>query len=550
MTTQIFTPGSDDAGGMHRRTFLRLLGTIGTFGVGGGAIGSLSACSEQAPSNSGSGSGSITVGVFQNPDSLDPGATGLVTVSQVLFAVFDPLMWKFPNDDTIYPGLAERYTISPDAMTYTFFLKKNVKFHDGTPLTAEAVKATFDHIVDPATKSRSALGALGPYQATRVVDEYTAEITFSQPNAAFVNEMTAATLSISSPAALEKYGADYSTHPVGTGPFIFKEFVSDQRVVVERNPDYAWGPPPLGTGPASLPGITFRVLSDSSAQSNALATGELQIGQNLNPSDVTAAVGSGKVKLTALSTGMPYCIVLNAQKAPTDDLAVRQALQYAVSRQAIIDTLFEGLYQPATSILTPETPGYAASQDIYPYDKAKAEQLLDSAGWRRSGNEIREKDGQKLELEFINISGFGFDEISQLIQAQLRDVGIDTRITDQAFPAVATTYNQGEQNLADWFYYEVDPYLLNTVFGSAQIASGFNWAHYSNPSVDTTIAEANGDPDTTSRVAKYQQIVQTLVESATIIPIYDLQSTLVTDPKLTGITFSATAQPLFHSVKN
>lgn len=551
MTPEPFETDATD--GIHRRTFLRLLGTVAAYGVGGGALTPLVAsCSEKTPSTSGgskSGGGSISVGVFQNPDSLDPSVTGLVTVSQVLFAVFDPLMWKFPGDDNYYPGLAERYTVTPDATRYTFFLKKGVKFHDGTPLTADAIKATFDHIADPVTKSRSAVGALGPYQGTRVVDAHTAEVTFSKPNAAFVNEMTAATLSISSPTALKKYGADYALHPVGTGPFIFKQFVSDQRVVVVRNPDYKWGPAPLGAGPATLKQITFRVLPDPSAQNNALTTGELQVAQSLNPADVTAAVKSGKKKLTSLSTGMPYCIMINAQKAPTDDLAVRQALQFGVNRKTIVDTLFKGLYQPASSVLTPGTPGYAASQDKYAFDKGKAEQLLDSAGWRRSGKNVRQRNGQKLQLEFINISGFGFDGISQLMQAQYRELGIDTRITDQAFPSVATTYNQGKQNLANWFYYDVDPYLLNTVFTCAQVKSGFNWEHYCNPSLDNQITAANGSADTAAREAKYQQIVQTLVDSATIIPIYDLQTTAVTDSRLSGIKFSTTAQPLFHSAR-
>jgi peptide/nickel transport system substrate-binding protein len=491
----------------------------------------------------------LTVGVFQNPDSLDPGVTGLVTSQQILFTMFDPLMWKFPGDNKYYPGLAESFTVSPDGTRYTFHLKKDVKFHDGTPLTADAVKATFDHIADPATKSRSAMGALGPYKETRVLDPLTAEVEFSKPNAAFVDEMTTGLLAISSPTALKKYGADYGNHPVGTGPFVFKQFISDQQVVVERNPDYKWGTPGLATGPASLEKITFRVLADPSAQSNALSTGEIQVAQNLNPTDVVSAVKAGKTKLTGVSRGMPYCILVNAEKAPTNDLAVRQAIEYAVDRKAIIDTLFQGLYQPADSILTPETPGYDKSQAMYSYDKQKAAQLLDAAGWRAGSDGIRSKNGQPLKVQFINISGFGFDGISQLMQAQLRQVGIDVQITDQAFPSVATTYNQGQHNLADWFYYDVDPYLLNSVFSSSQIKSGFNWAHYSDPSVDAQIVEANATSDEAARVGTYKNVSKAIMGSATVIPIYNLQSTLVTTPTVKGIKFSLTGQPLFTAAQ-
>ena len=535
---------------LSRRTFLGGAAAVGAFGITGGA---LAGCAEgSSPSSSGGGGSSgpaaaaISVGVFQNPDSLDPGQTGLITVAQVLSTIFDTLIWKFPNDPKYYPGLAESYTVSPDAKTYTFKLRKGVTFHDGTAFDANAVKATFDHIVDPKTKSLSAIGALGPYQETKVVDKYTAQVVFSAANAAFVNEMCQLTMAISSPAALKKYGTGYNQHPVGTGPFVFKQFINNDRVVVTRNPDYNWAPTPLGSGPAKLSQITFRILPDPSSQANALTTGEIQIAQNLNPGDVQSAVSAGKKKLTALSTGMPYCILANNAKPPTDELAVRQAIEFSVNTKAIIDTLFKGLYTPATSVLTPTTQGYNTDQVLYKFDPARAAHLLDGAGWTKSGS-TRSRKGQPLELQFINIANFGFDGISQLMQAQLAEVGFKTTITDQAFPAVGTTYNQGKHNLADWFYYDVDPYLYNSVFTSKQIKAGFNWSHYSNPSVDAAIAKANADPNTDSRTQRYEAIALTLAKSATVIPIYNLESIVVTQPNIAGLKFSSVGQPLFHS---
>jgi peptide/nickel transport system substrate-binding protein len=528
---------------LRRRSFLGGAATLGAVGL----VGGLAACSESStPAGAAKGTKTLSVGVFQNPDSLDPGQTGLVTVSQVLYAVFDTLMWKFPDDPTYHPGLAESYTVSPDAKTYTFKLRKGVKFHDGTPFNAAAVKASFDHIVDPKTKSLSAIGALGPYQETKVVDPYTVQVIFTAANAAFVNEMTQPTMAISSPAALQKYGTGYDTHPVGTGPFIFKSFVENDHVTVVRNPDYAWGPAPLGSGPAKLDQITFRILPDPSSQANALTTNEIQIAQNLNPGDVTSAVSNGKKKLTALSTGMPYCIMINAQKPPTDELAVRQAIEYATDAKSIINTLFKGLYSAADSVLTPATPGYNKDQVLYSFNPAKAGQLLDGAGWKKGSGGVRSRGGQPLSLEFINIANFGFDGISQLMQAQLASAGFKVTITDQAFPAVGTTYNQGKHNLADWFYYDVDPYLFNSVFNSGQIKAGFNWEHYDNPAVDKAIVAANEDVSLASRTSKYEAIALTLAQSATIVPIYNLESIVVTQPNVKGIKFSTTGQPLFH----
>ncbi len=531
-----------------RRKFLTGLAALGVVGSASALLGACGGTTPAGSPGTRAATKTLSVGVFQNPDSLDPGQTGLITVSQILFTIFDPLVWKFPNDRTYYPGLAESWTISSDAETYTFKLRKGVTFQDGTPFNAAAVKATFDHIVDPATKSLSAIGSLGPYDRTEVVDNYTAKVVFRSPNAAFINEVTNATLGISSPTALQKYGSGYSKHPVGTGPFMFESFVNDEEVRVTKFEKYSWAPTPLGTGAAKLGGITFRILPDPSSQADALDTGEIQIAQNLNPGDVNTAVSAGKRKLTALSTGMPYCIMVNAQKPPTDELAVRQALEYATDNKAIVDTLFQGLYQPADSLLTPLTPGYSSSDAIFHYDKARAASLLNSAGWTMGSNGLRSRGGKQLSLEFINIANFGFDGISQILQAQWKEVGIATTITDQAFPSVAATYNQGKQNLADWFYYDVDPYLLNTVFNSAQIKNGFNWEHYANLAVDSTIAAANADTNTASRTNKYQKIALELMQSATIIPIYNLESILVTEPAVKGVRFSLTAQPLFHAV--
>jgi peptide/nickel transport system substrate-binding protein len=484
----------------------------------------------------------LTVAILQNPDSLDPAVTGLISVAEVDSAIFDTLTYSFAGDPKIYPGLATSWSISPDGKVYTFQLRKDVKFQDGTPFNAQAVKANFDHIVDPATKSKSAIGALGPYQATQVVGAYEVKVLFTKPNLAFRNEMSQATFGMSSPTALKKYGSDYGNHPVGTGPFTFKSFQNGEQVSVTRNSAYKWGPTPLGAGPAKIGGITFRILPDSAAQRNALTTNEVQVAGNLTPQDVQTAVGSGMTKTTASSEGMPYGYLINVAKSPTDELAVRQAIQYAVDRKSILNSLFEGQFDPADSVLTATTPGYVAGS--YGYDVSKANQLLDQAGWVKSSNGVRRKNGRELHLTLINITAFGFDNISTLLQAQLKKVGMTVSISDQGFPAVATTYNQSKSNFANWFYYDVDPFTLNTVFACNQVKSGFNWAHYCDKSVDAAIVASNGTVDDNTRTAAYKAIVTKLNESAAFLPIYNTKTILVTN-KVTGIHFGPTGQPFF-----
>jgi peptide/nickel transport system substrate-binding protein len=221
---------------------------------------------------------------------------------------------------------------------------------------------------------------------------------------------------------------------------------------------------------------------------------------------------------------------------------VRQAIEHAVDKKSILDTLFQGQFDPADSVLTPTTPGYVS--DGYGTDVAKANQLLDQAGWTKGSDGMRSKNGTPLQLNLINITGFGFDDMSTLLQAQLKKVGIAVTISDQGFPAVATTYNQGKQHLANWFYYDVDPYTLSTVFTCAQVQSGFNWSHYCDKSVDSAIAQANATVDRNQRESAYKGIVTKLNQAAAFLPIYNTKTILVTKG-VNGIKFGKTGQPYY-----
>jgi peptide/nickel transport system substrate-binding protein len=539
-----------DLSRLSRRRFIKLAGTVGGLAAGSTGLAWLIEACGGGNTTTTNTNATLTMAVFQEPDTLDPSASGLITVGAISGCVFDHLIWDLPGHGStpFYAGLATSWEATPDATSYTFKLRKDVKFHDGTPFNAQAVKFTFDHIVDPNTKSKSAAGALGPYQDTTVVDDYTVKVNFKSPNAAFMNEV--ATFSIVSPTAVQKFGADFGHNPVGTGPFKFKEYVVGQHVTVERNPDYNWGPAPLRSGPPQIKEIIFRILSDPGTRFNALQTGEIQLAPNINPQDIQTIKSDSRYTVyNVASTGMPWNIMVNAQKAPTDDLLVRQALEFATDQATIIKTLYFGLYTAANSVYTPLTPGYdPATQAIYKYDPTKAGQLLDQAGWTKGSDGMRQKGGQKLKLNFINISGFGFDGISQLMQSQFKDVGIAVDISDQSFPAVGDAYNRGDHHLADFFYYDVDPYFTRALFGCDQIAHGFNWEHYCNPDLVALVDKANATADNNQRTTLYKQAGKTIMEAAVIIPIYNSSGLFVGKSSVKGLAFTVNAFPLFHAV--
>jgi peptide/nickel transport system substrate-binding protein len=509
----------------------------------------LAGCSEGGGADtSGADVSSLTVGLSQNPETLDPAATGLIGAVKVDAQIFDTLIYRFQGSSQWTPGLATDLAINADATEYTFTLRKDVTFHDGTPFNAAAVKATFDHVVDPATHSLSAVSALGPYTETQVVDDYTAKVVFSAPNPSFATQAAEPVLGISSPTALQEYGADYGQHPVGTGPFVFTSFTSDSEVKLTRNDDYTWGPAEYGAGPAKIKDLTFRILSDPSAQTNALTTGEIRLADGMSTQDISTAESSGKKVTSAPISGMPYGYLLNTTTSPTDDTLVRQAVMHAVDRKSIVDTLFDGQYELATSVVTKGTSGYVDGGDQYSYDPKLAASLLDQAGWTAGSEGKRSKNGQPLTIKMIDIADYGFDGMSPLIQAQLAKVGITADLSAQAFPTVATTYNGGSQNTASWFFSSVDPNMVKSVFTCDQVASGFNWSHFCDPAMDAAIAAADSTPDPQARVSAFSDVFTELNAQALFLPIYDIQSTVVTADGVSGLLFNVDGNPVYAAV--
>ncbi len=547
---------------VDRRNALKA-GGLGILGLGASSL--LAACGGKSGggtsgSSAGSGGGSptssttLTVGVYQEPDSLDPAATGLAMASMIISHIYDPLVWWLPDSsgqNKFHPGLAKSYVVSPDATTYTFHLREDVSFHDGTHFDANAVKASFDHIVDPATKSRSAIGALGPYAETVVVDQYTAKVVFTKPNAAFLHEMTTILFGMQSPAALKKYGATgIAAHPVGTGPFKFVDYVNQDHVGLERNSAYVWGPTTFGPAkPPSLEKLSFKILLDTNARYNALRGGQIQMAMNLDPDTIHSIKQSSTlVNYNVPSTGQPYGYPINVTKGPTDDLRVRQAILFAVDQNTLVSSVLRGAYTPAHNFLTPTTPGYVKSVDsLYAYNPTKAKALLEAAGWKAGADGTRSKNGQPLNLDILIQTANGFDLPTQYVVNALKQVGFTSKTTSQPFTTAAASYNQGVQNLSAIFYYDVDPYLMNNLVYSNQIATGFNWAHYKNPAIDTAISQANTITDPAKRTALFEKVTTTLMQDAIFLPLWNVSGTYSGSKSLHNVHFGATGYSYYHT---
>jgi peptide/nickel transport system substrate-binding protein len=186
---------------------------------------------------------------------------------------------------------------------------------------------------------------------------------------------------------------------------------------------------------------------------------------------------------------------------------------------------------------------------MYTYDPAKANALLDSAGWVMGADGVRTRGGQKLALNILLFSGAGFELPTQFVVSQLAKVGFTSTTTVQPFATAQSAFNQGVHNVGSFGYYGADPYLLNIWANSNAIKSGFNWSHYANPQVDSMIAKANATADEATRNGIYQQVGTTLMQDAIYLPLWDVNGAFTLSPQVQGLKTTLNGYILFHTAK-
>ncbi len=491
--------------------------------------------------------GALVYGVYQPVDNLDPHKSQLLVVAEIDKPMFDSLVYMQPGDTNIYPGLAESWTVSPDAKTYTFKLRQGVKFHDGTPLNADAVKNNFDWIWDLKNQPGLSHDVLGTYDSTKVIDDSTVQVNFTAPNAAFLPNLAQIWGVIQSPTAREKWGDQYQFHLTGTGPYMLKEYVANDHVTMVRNPDYNWAPQIFHQGPAFLDSIEFRIIPEDATRVAALETGEIQLCQAVPSQDLERLKSNPELQvLIAPAGGIPWNIIVNVTKAPLDDLNVRKALWYATNQAQIVDTLFKGVRTPAYWPAEKTMLGYDAAKDVPQYDPEKAKSLLDQAGWTAGSDGIREKGGQKLHLLKIIPADFGMDEYSTMLQQQYKAVGIDMEIQVRAISACLDAWNKGEQNLAPGLFWWPDPAFVRSFYHSSNIGRPSNWSHTSDPAMDALIVKGESTLDQVQRGEIYRQIYQKIVDEVLSIPLMHKQWVGAAAKSLGGMSFDVTGYPNFN----
>ncbi len=455
----------------------------------------------------------LVVSMAADPTGLDPEAVLNNTSGFVMATIYDGLIRYKPGTVEVEPGLAESWDVSADGLTYTFHLRRGVKYQDGTPFNAQAVIAGLDrqlkkddpnYILNTGPVQSYLDFTYGSVASYRPIDDSTVELKMKVPSAALLASLAMVWNGVVSPTAVAKYGKEFRNHPVGTGPFIFREWRERDEVALDANPDYWKGKPKVNH-------LVFKEYPDSQAALLALKHGDVQImGDVATPVIASIRSDSNLVLLTQPGLAVNGMAIPN-EVPPFTDKRVRQALNYAVDKEAIGKALYSGLATPMVSPLPEAQWGFDKTMKGYPYDPAKAKELLAAAGV---------KPGLKVELlAYSTPRGYNpaGPDLAVALQGYFQKVGIEADVRKLDIGAFLATVRSGKYQgmfISGFSGDNGDPdNFLNALFNSSQMPVG-DTEHYKNLAVDQLMDEAARAPDHGKRVAMYRTIQHQILEDA------------------------------------
>jgi peptide/nickel transport system substrate-binding protein len=456
---------------------------------------------------------------------------------RIVFNIYDGLVRYKDGTLEVEPALAESWDISEDGQTYTFHLRDGVSFHDGSPFNAEAVVFNFERMLNEDHPYHDT----GPFplsfffsavESVEAVDDMTVEFQLGEPYAPFLSNLAYPTGLIVSPAAVEEHGADFGRNPSGTGPFQFVEWESNNRVVVERNPDYWDGAP-------GLEAVVFRPITDANTRVAEMLAGGIDLMVEVPPTSLGQFEG-GSYTVHEQAGPHVWFLILNTKEGPFADQRVRQAANYAINKQAIVDDVLEGTATVAAGPI-PEAFAWAHNEALepYPHDPDKARELLSEAG----------VEGAELTF-LVTEGGSGMLDpvpMATAIQADLEAVGFDVAIETyewNSFLGVVNPGLEGQGDMAEMAWMTNDPDTLPFLTLRTEAMpdnGGFNSGYYSNPEVDRLLEQARRTTDQDERAELYKQVQEIVHEEAPWVFVANWKQNAVTSDRVENFTL----QPSF-----
>lgn len=486
-----------------------------------------------------------------DPVGLDPANVTDLESLQICRNIFDTLVAFKPNSTEIEAALAESWDLAEDGLSITFQLRPGVLFHDGTPLTAEAVRANYQRQADPKDPLRNPGDTFFYWNDTwgdrmksiDVLGPLTLRFRFSEPIAPLMQNFAMPFFGISSPQALEKHGNDYFRHPVGTGPYKFEKWLPGERLSLLANETY-WG------GKVQVERVDFVPVPDSTGRELQLRKGAVHVATALSPQGVERLLEGQSVRVIDQPGLNVAFLALNNQLASLKDLRVRKAIWHAVDREALLRALYYGLADVTDTALPQGVWGRQESGGRA-FDPEQGRKLMEQAGYSS-------EKPLALKFWYMAVPRSYMPEpkaTAEAISRMLEEVYIECDLEPVDWGVYLDRVGKGEHELAlaGWIGDHGDPdNYLGFIFGSTNIdtvVGGTNVLLYSNPRVDELITGARRELDQQKRVAFYQDAQHQIFSDAPWLPLAHARQVAGVHPRLEGLVLHPTGVLLLHEIR-
>ncbi|CAJ1316277.1 Heme-binding protein [Paenibacillus nuruki] len=499
------------------------------------------------------GGGTLIVGRGGDSAALDPAIVTDGESLKIAQQVFDTLLDYKEGTTEVMPSLAESWTISEDALTYTFKLREGVKFHDGTDFNADAVVFNFERWSDTKSKYKFEGDSFDYYDSMfgpeeeRVIasvtatDPTTVVFKLNKPQAPFLQNLAMTCFGIASPKAIEDEKENFKSNPVGTGPFVFKEWKRSDSITLDKNPNY-WQ-----EGLPKMDQVIIRSIPDNTARYNALQNGEIDMMEDLSPDDLASLEANPALqKINRPPFNVAY-LGFNTTKKPFDDPKVRVALNHAVDKQGLIDAFFAGQAEPAVNPIPPTLWGYNKSVEDYPYDLAKAKQLLADAGY---------PNGIEQELTFYAMPvprPYMPDgrKVAEVIQASFEQIGVKVKIESPEWATYLEDLKNGTKDdlfIIGWTGDNGDPDNFFYPLLDKDSIGGNNYSQYDSKEFHDLVVKAQQETDQAERSKLYEQAQVIVKKDAPWVPLVHSTPLLAAKAELKGYVPSPTGSEAYTNV--
>ncbi|MDQ0728875.1 TIGR04028 family ABC transporter substrate-binding protein [Microbacterium sp. W4I20] len=520
---------------------------------------SLAACaSSPAPANApAEGGDPVTGGTLtylehQTYTNLYPPQAGFYPNGGVVNNIAARLTWQNPETLEIEPWIAADWTVNDDATEYTFDLKPDVTFSDGSPVDAEAVAKNFDtYGLGDADRGLTISEAINNYAGSDVVDEDTVTFRFTAPSPGFLQATSTINSGLLSPETLdgtiEDFGAGNATEIIGAGPFT----VSDEKLGTEytlaAREDYAWAPESAeNQGRPYVDAVHVLVTPEDSVRIGSLLAGQADYVRYVQAFDEERVEGAGFTLYAPQTRGVNNSIALRPGNPLLGDIRVRQAIIAAVDAQEVVDTLFTDNYPVATSVLSSEALGYKDESEHYAYDPDKAADLLDEAGWKPGSDGIREKDGERLAITVYEAKPQPQStQTLELVAQQLAKVGVELTVK----PGDAGSYAEDTRDAeVTGFYHSMVGRADLDVIKSQYYTKNRDVLISEDAELDALLDAVASEPDADKRIAASQAVQDYIAEQAYVIPLFEEPQVYGAATYVQGVAFESVGRPTFSGV--